>query len=625
MADELFKKLATPELLKRAWHLARNDARSGFIFDSLRYADYAFRLDNYLEALAEDLRRGGYRPQPLLSIDVPKSSLSVRPGTSIAISDRIVLFAVVYLIAPRLDRKLPREVYSWRLKKKPSKKELFEEHELIKFTFLKSRTIRRRIDIAEPWYRVWPRFVKDTRVAFEEEGYSYMVVSDITAYFENINLQLLRDQLLQHLPREQRLVNLLVEALEYWTPRTVHGATLQRGLPQGNAISSFLGNFFLLPLDIRFRRFAKKHEVKYLRYMDDVKVLAKDEGIARQALFEMIEGLRDLHLNIQGAKTTILEGEDIRKDLVDANLEEVNKTIESLKGKRTLSVSERSIAEAALDSVKRRLTGRRSVIPGRQFRVFRRLITGYSVLESPGILDLTLKQLRKNPDARLIASAIRYFRSLPRNRKKIAECLTGMLAGDIPLFGYQEAYFLMGLRYLRWIPKRAIDRARKILRARKEHWYVRVQAALLLAQRPLSGAELRGLHKRFHDEREVEVRRALAVALVQLPKQGVQGVAQELVFSVDPLLQRLGRYYHGLLFDEAAGKRACDSLFRDFNEDQVIERLHEIDLLKNARSSAVRQILRKGLKTRVSGLRHPIVRARLSTALGVLDEELGGG
>jgi len=415
MANSLFKKLTSLDLLRRAWHLARNDARDNFMYDSFRYADFAFRLDAYLEALAEDIRRETYQPKPLYLIDVPKSSLSVRPGTVVSIEDHIVLFSIVLLIAYRLDRKLPENVYSWRVKEKPSKKEIFKDKEFLKFPFLKRKTIERHVEITEPWYGVWPKFIQDTRYAYEQQGYKYMVVSDITAYFENINLSVLKEHLLHHLPKEPKIINFLY----YWSNPTTHGLTIGRGLPQGNSISSFLGNFFLLPLDNRFSKFADRNDIKYFRYMDDVKVLAKDEATARKALFAMNEGLRKLHLNIQGAKTKILEDKEIRDELINKNLDEVNDVIDSIKNNSEPSIQIQSQWKSDLRKICKKIRNKNKIISGQDFRTFRRLITANTLLCDPALLDLVLKQLHKNPDARLIRSAGRYFRFLYRNRSKI--------------------------------------------------------------------------------------------------------------------------------------------------------------------------------------------------------------
>lgn len=119
------------DLLKRAWHLARNDSRTDFIYDSFRYNDYAFRLEDNLKGLLIKIEAGSYYPQPLLEIDVPKSTLAVRPGTVVEIEDRIVLFAILCLIAPILDKKLPTTVYSYRLREKAHKEGLFKDVETV--------------------------------------------------------------------------------------------------------------------------------------------------------------------------------------------------------------------------------------------------------------------------------------------------------------------------------------------------------------------------------------------------------------------------------------------------------------------------------------------------------------
>jgi len=100
MDNRLYKKLSSINVLKRAWHLVRNDARTDFIPDNYRYSDFGFNLEDNLKCIQEDLLGESYYPKPLLEIDVPKSSLAVRPGSVPEIEDRIVTYAIIYLIAP---------------------------------------------------------------------------------------------------------------------------------------------------------------------------------------------------------------------------------------------------------------------------------------------------------------------------------------------------------------------------------------------------------------------------------------------------------------------------------------------------------------------------------------------
>jgi hypothetical protein len=367
MSTDLYDKLSDLNLLRRAWHLARKDSRTDFMADPYRYSDFAFRLDDHLKGICQSLATMSYHPRPLLTIDVPKSSLAVRPGSVLEIEDRIVLFAIARLIAPPLDKLLPAGVYSWRVRKDADKGDLFAGREILRLPFLKRRTIQRRIEFVEPWYELWPRFVKKVEYAYEREGYRFLAVSDIVAYFENIDLTLLRDLLLQHLPRQRRLIDFLVSLLEFWAWQTVGGATVPRGVPQGNAVSSFLGNVYLLPLDLAFVSFAKTRGLKYLRYMDDVKVLARDNRSAREALFLMNEKLRALRLNIQGSKTEILEGPAIREEIFDDRLDSVNKAIQRIQKRKAITTAQRKAYSANLQGQVRSLRGKKGMIQEKVF------------------------------------------------------------------------------------------------------------------------------------------------------------------------------------------------------------------------------------------------------------------
>jgi hypothetical protein len=247
-----------------------------------------------------------------------------------------------------------------------------------------NQTIEARVELIEPWYDLWPQFVKKAQHAYEEEGYRFLVVSDISSYFENIDLMVLRDLLLRHLPGQVQLVNFLFMLLSHWTWPTVHGTPSARGIPQGFGVSSFLGNMYLLPLDQAFLPAMRKGTVRYLRYMDDIKVLTKDFRTARDALFRMNDVLRSLRLNIQGAKTRILEGEEVREELYDPRFAEVDAVVKEIGTKHTLTAKERADYAGKLRKHLRRVRGRRRLVKDRELRLFRRLITGFSLLRRPG-------------------------------------------------------------------------------------------------------------------------------------------------------------------------------------------------------------------------------------------------
>jgi len=622
MPKNFYDKLSDMDLLRRAWHLARDDSRTDFMFDSFRFSDFGFHLDEYLQSISQSLQNESYHPSTLLTIDVPKSSLSVRPGSIMNIEDKIVLFAIACLIAPPLDKKLPPNVYSWRVKN--DRRRLFHDHEILKFPFLKRRTVHRRMNIVEPWYTAWPRFIKDVEVAYEREGYKYMVVSDIVSYFENIDLHLLRDLLLHNLPRQPKIINFLINPLEYWAWPTVYNSPIYRGIPQGNGVSSFLGNYYLLPLDQAFLKFSKGKDIKYLRYMDDVKVLAKDPAIAREALFLMNDKLRELRLNIQGSKTRILEGKAIRQELFDDRLDKVNEIIEEIQKKRSLSTAERNKYVDDLKDILKKVKGKRSIIKDKELRLFRRLITGFTLLQHSGMVDLVLTQLEKNPDARLLNSAVRYFRVQERNLRKISNRLLKILTSREPLFPYQQAHFFMMMRYVRDIPTEVWKEARRILRLKSSHWYVRQQAAQLLSIKPLSKQELRNIQKLFNAEKHLEVRKALCHALAQLADDECVEFTRRLVFSTEPSLQKIGRFYHGLLFDENKGLEQIEAIFRQDREDILLDSVHQVEVLSKANHRVVQQELLKRLRKIKRRIKRRVLIQRIERIISSLEQENNG-
>jgi hypothetical protein len=616
MMTDLYDKLSDMQLLKRAWHLARNDSRTAFMHDALRFADFAGRLDDQLTAISQALARGSYQPQPVQTIDVPKSSLSVRPGTVLEIEDAIVLQAIACLIAPKLDAKLPAGVYSWRVKPNAKGNDLFNDHEILEFPFLKGKTIRQELALIEPWYAAWPEFMEQLQYAYEEEGYSFLVMSDIVAYFENIDLGLLRDILLQHLPHQQRIINFLMALLRYWTWPSIEGAIVTRGIPQGNGMSSFLGNIYLLPLDEAFMSFGRKHQIRYLRYMDDVKILTKDRRTALKALFCMNDHLRRLRLNIQGAKTEIHAGEKIRQAFFDERMTDPNDVVDAIQKNRKMSGDRARELAGRLEKHVKMLSRRKAVLKDADLRLLRRLLTAFTLLRNSRMVNLTLNQLEVNPDSRLLNSAVRYLRVQSRNLKTIPGRIMALLQKPEELFPYQEAHFYMVMRYMRKIPKEAWGLARNRARCKMRdanHWYIRQQAVLLLGLKPLSKRELTAALRLYEQENVIEVKRAWVKALAQLEVDTLNKVITRLIFSIEPKLQRVGRFCYESLHKEGKGSGRVADLFRDFSEDNLVDRLFEAELVARSKHEKVRRMLLGHIRAQMKNVHRPLMRKRLQS------------
>ncbi len=76
---------------------------------------------------------------------------------------------------------------------------------------------------------------------------------------------------------------------------------IKRGIPKGASLSPLLGAFYLLDLD---RKIAKLN-VKYIRYMDDILILAKTRWKLKTAIKVLNQTFDELKLEKHPEKTTI--------------------------------------------------------------------------------------------------------------------------------------------------------------------------------------------------------------------------------------------------------------------------------------------------------------------------------
>lgn len=560
--DRLFKELCKPEIIRIGWYLAQGDSRDDFVTDPVGHSDFASNLQDRLAYLIQEVQNQRYRPRNLLEIDVPKSGLSVRPGNVLPIEEAILLHTMVYLLAPLLDNKLDKAVYSYRLhpewKKKIKKRNsLFREVE-VDVPFLKKRTIH-DISPFEAWYERWPAFESDAYHAYTSEGYTHLTKTDITAYFENIDLRLLEAQIRSLLKREEnKTIQLLFRILESWTHSTSVGTSVGRGIPQGSDVSSFLSNLYLVPLDRVLMKFCRKHDSKWFRYVDDVKVFTKSERDAREVVFLINESLRALHLNLQGSKTEVLSGDRLKKELDNSDLDKVGSAFDKV---QKLGSRKRSNAKKITSALKpispfasRFTRGLPDSVRGLQSkdnRLFRRLMTVYGLCGRTRLTKAALAALRELPDLRILRKTLRYLSQLEyKTHNETINLLLEMVeTGEVP-FPYQSAIIFATLIDMHPRSPNAIaSRVRRYL-TRKRHWVVIQKALEAIMTYPYRSKSAKTLAERFLKHMHPMVRRAACVLLTRSPKHQVRNRMAELIYYPEPELSRLALYYYRFITDK---------------------------------------------------------------------------
>ena len=582
--DALYKRLCKPETLRTGWHLAHRDSRDDFFRDVVGYADFAASLSERITYVIRDLVARRFQPRHILEIDVPKSGLSVRPGNVLPMPDAMVLHAIVLQIAPRLDSRLSNQVFSYRLlsdwEKKILKGNAMFRQAPRDVPFLRNVTIR-QFDPFESWYDAWPEFDRIRRDAVLSDGYTHLTRTDITAYFENIDLRILENALREALPNEPVLIQLLMRLLAAWTRRTEGGTPVGRGIPQGNDVSSFLANIYLLPLDNALTAFCRRHDATWFRYVDDIDVYTRSADAARAVVFEINESLRSLHLNLQGSKTEILTGDDLIAEHENSDQLLLDRTWSALDRLDCHARANAKTVTALLRDL-RPLTSRfRQGLPASvrkldnlDNRILRRLMTCYGKTGRPYLKNVALACLKELPELRMLNKSLAYLGQVDyRLHRELVVAMLGMLEDGVFPLPYQSARVIEQIGVMHPEGFRSIaSRVRRYALDSKREWTVRQKAGETIAVYPYREDHAASVAEQLLDDPEPWVRRAGLVLLTRGKIQTVRERLQDLAYHPDPPLSELALYYERHLRDHNFVQQQLASLRKGNQSDLSLSR-----------------------------------------------------
>lgn len=366
---------------------------------------------------------------------------------------------------------------------------------------------------------------------------------------------------------------------------------MNRGIPQGSDVSSFLGNVYLIELDQKLRLFCAENEAIWFRYMDDVKLFTKDYDVARASVFLINDTLRSISLNIQGAKTKIVSGSDLRKEVVDDELDKINSAIEDvewLARARNKKGTKKRLKE--VNSIISRFTAgvpeSVSDLSGRENRLFRRCLTLYGTCYRARMKKAAIASLARIPDKRVLDSVLRYLRKLPyRHHDEIVDRLLGLLeSGSIP-FPYQAGSILRSIRDFHPSSVQAIaSRMRQIGFAKKNtHWYVRQSAMESIAAYPYTGQNMARVIAKCIEATEPAVQRAgMYFCCLQPDVQHVRTFVGQRSHDANPDIARIAIYWWNCINSVEFANKEIDRYRSSYVDDArfsgVIPQLYALRL-----------------------------------------------
>ena len=239
----LIDKVSRLETLELGWaQVERNAGAAGV--DQMSVERFAQAQHCYLAELAQALRDGIYRPQPVRRVYIPKGK-GQRPLGIPAVKDRVVQAALKLVIEPIFEHEFEPRSFGFRQD-------------------LGCKDALREVD----WHL--------------KAGHFWVVDADLQHDFDTIphapllakvGRRIADGQVLELVQRF--LKQDIMEDMKRWTPMS--------GSPQGAVISPLLANIYLHELDVEMREAG----LVMVRYADDAVVLCRSREEAESALARM--------------------------------------------------------------------------------------------------------------------------------------------------------------------------------------------------------------------------------------------------------------------------------------------------------------------------------------------------
>jgi hypothetical protein len=385
----LLRSAFASENLERAWKWIRSNPDSEFkSYFRTAYARFALVDARLLADLGTRLRRGTYQPAHACKIFYPKRSGILRPYTLLTVEDQIVYQALVNIVAEKLF---------------PSVRTRY-----LKETFGHLYGGKNSTWFYRKWSDGYRAFNKAARQAFDS-GLKFTASFDLTAYYDSLDHGVLRHFLLA-IGCDQEFCVRLTDYLSIWT------ATEQRvyhnhGIPQGPLGSGLLSEVVLQHFD---NNYGDPSRVRYLRYVDDIRLFAATHRELRQIIVKLDTLSKDVGLFPQSSKIEIHAVKDIEDEL-----------------KSVSRPPEVAIKRKAVDQVKLR---QRLVELSPRFTVRNDTRFKYLLAHATPNHRLNLRLwriLEQRPD--LYDCIFRYFRRYPTLPKSVAKEMLRQIKGE-PLY-----------------------------------------------------------------------------------------------------------------------------------------------------------------------------------------------
>ena len=236
----------------------------------------------------------GYDPSKAEKIYSPKNQFNTRIMTRLSLMDEIVYQALINLIAKNSFSKLQISQMNSSFGS--------PLHDHVQY----GTEVLDNNDYSPNFYKGhfsenYELYKENVNEQKKDPLNKFELETDISSYFDSISLHELLSLISKYAPLDEKVKHLFYNCLDKWTgtkEKRVHG----KGIPTGPWGSSFIGNLFFLDLDIYL---IHQKDVEYFRYMDDMRIFAKDEDAINKIISEFGIKVQGLGLVLKGSKTCV--------------------------------------------------------------------------------------------------------------------------------------------------------------------------------------------------------------------------------------------------------------------------------------------------------------------------------
>lgn len=281
-ASRQIRSVASWKNLERAWlWTTTNSDRTYKRYFRDLYRAYALIEEEGLARLRDQLLTSSLQPRHPTKLFFPKESGVQRPITLLTVEDQVTYQALVNPIAERLFRRVG--------------------HRYNHITFGHLYAGPNGLFFYRDWRRSYRAFTGAMRRAFKD-GYRFTASFDLTAFYDSIDHAVLR-HFLKQMHFDVEYCELLCALLSHWTETSgsrrpvYHG----HGLPQGPQPSGLLAEVVLKYFDDADR----PRDVRYFRYVDDIRLFARSEEALRYELVKLDVRSKEIGLFPQSSKIHI--------------------------------------------------------------------------------------------------------------------------------------------------------------------------------------------------------------------------------------------------------------------------------------------------------------------------------